>query len=178
MLVPREGCYRYYFPYVEEALLPAGVREGESSAIELRISAEYRPVILQGYTANEFQGVLFSEYQYEVELPENKFAIMRRPFFDGKHEFEMNLELQITEPPGEGEPVESFIYHLPPLPASKYLVRVFAARERQWGGIGWYGANPGEVPASFRPEGDPFNWLNRLDNNEYSFEILPAETPE
>jgi len=193
LLVPWEGHYPFYVPFIEEAAMPAVIAENEPSTIELLISAQYRSIVLRGYARNRLSGVFFTEWQDEPALAEDEFAIMpwwgtvdyprggvslrdkassrsAQQSTEPEYDYEMDLPLLIWEPPGEGEPIDRFIFELPPLPAGKYLVRTRAAEERKWGGIGWYSSEPNRLSGT--KQGDPINWLNYADDPiEFDFEV-------
>jgi|GEM_PF-3245825 len=134
LLEPAKDWYMVlYYPYIEEVIFPDPVYESEPFEIHLRLSAEYRPSVLQGYPYSRKH-----PDDGDASIEPDEFMVAPKPpgtDYDG----EIGLDQYIIGSylSGVGESIGYFVYKFPSgLPAGKYLVKTGTVRERRAGGAG------------------------------------------
>ena len=172
LLAPMEGAFQtFYVPYVEEIVAPSEVIEDTPFTIEVIVSAHYRPVILRGYPDNPKQGVIISsEYDEPITLSSDTFAISPLPD-DAEHDYRLSIPVTLLDAPGEGEPIDRFVFDVPGLSAGSYAARTMSVKERRWGGIGWYYDAEHRVFQS----GDPLEWMDYVHHPEFVITVTSGE---
>jgi len=156
-LIDAGGLYVSYMPFVEDVQVPEGICADESFRITMRISAEFRPIVLKGNPNWHKQGV-FGEISGIGE-----FSVT--PAND-RPEYGMLLALPtaIMNPPGSGAVCDKLVFDIPGLPAGKHLIWYGTTRERRLGGVG-------------RAQPPPEHSYLKIGDSEYEDAIVAVELP-
>ncbi|MCD6282543.1 hypothetical protein J7J84_02910 [bacterium] len=173
---PINGCPVVYYPFVEEVLLPETIREGEPFQIAVKVSAEFRPVVLLGCRW-QWTGVFMwidpdPTDNEDRQLRKGQFPIHGPPdeVVEG-YGLVLDLPSVVENPPGIGMKRDVFIHNVPGLPAGRHLIQYQNVKERRLGGIGYRMKGPPSPYGGGDPEilQDPFVMV------ALPFTVLPTE---
>lgn len=156
-----------YAVYVEELRIPETIVEGQPFQITAKVSAQFRPIVLQGNLYWHQHGVFTGQ---GITLDAYSFPIDRVPEDEGlDHDVELTLGTGVVNPPGSGPVRDEFVFDCPGLPAGRQLVRYFTVTERRFGGVG----APQAPPESSAMLGDPEYYTSTVVV-EVPIEVLPT----
>lgn len=168
---PIGGCPVVYHPFVEEVLLPDTIREDIPFQIKMRLSAEFRPIVLLGCRW-QWTGVLIQNKEDMRQLQRGQFAIWEAPeHLASDYRLIIDLPSCVWNPPGAGPKRDVWVYNAPGLSAGRHLIQYQNVTERRLGGIGYrmqgppspYGGGDSEILQ------DPFVMV------DLPFTVLPTE---
>jgi hypothetical protein len=166
---PVNGYPVWYYPYVEEAVMPDTIREGEPFQITMKLSAEFRPVVLLGCRW-QWTGVFV--WINGVPAKDGEFEIHGPPgeVIEG-YGLVLDLHSAVKNPTGSGLKRDVFIHNVPGLPAGRHLIQYQNVTERRLGGIGYRM----EGPPSPYGGGDPEVLQDSFVMVDLPFTVLPAQ---
>jgi len=158
-------------PYVKEVILPVAVVEDTEFTMTLRVSASYRPAVLNGVAAERIVIPTIAANGDASDLDLLNAVAIEHQSIPEDISNSVFLDTRVQDPYGSGVPTLTFKYHVEGLPPGKTRIAYFAATDPEHGGIGWFW-DPwvGAIP------GDPVEWIEKyVEKWEIIIEILPRE---
>ena len=155
-LPPIDWDYDVYLAYLESIEIPESVTENEPFDIILHLSAQLKPELLNGLSADSLWGQ----------------PVIRKPSPSADYSY-VRFQLWLKASNSTEPAVSELIVEVPGLPLDTSRILISSAASPEWGGVSHehpaFGIYPPESPGAFIV-------LEIAMQNHYEITVLPAET--